>query len=161
MGAENIMDNLSIVLKALADETRFKIINILITHNYCVGALAHHLGISKAAVSQHLQILRKAGLVKGEKSSYWTHYSVEKEVLILVAEALKRITTQPVNHEHICHQHLKNTDVTERRGTKMCNCNCSCERPEKLKESPGKCTPEQIKECHGDVQDHPCESKTE
>lgn len=154
------MNDLSVILKALADETRFKIINILITHNYCVGALAYNLGISKAAVSQHLQTLRKAGLVKGEKNGYWTHYSVEKELLIMVAEELKKITTQPSYHEHVCHQkYSRKADTGERREAKMCNCNC--ERPEKLKESPEKCTPEQIQKCHGDVKDHPCQGKKE
>ena len=33
---------------------------------------------------------------------------------------------------------------------------CYCEHPEKLKGKPEECTPEQIKECHGEVQDHPC-----
>ena len=32
----------------------------------------------------------------------------------------------------------------------------SCEHPEKLKGKPEDCTPEQIKECHGDVKEHPC-----
>jgi len=32
-----------------------------------VGALAHRLRVSKAAISQHLQVLRKAGPVKDEK----------------------------------------------------------------------------------------------
>lgn len=31
-----------------------------------------------------------------------------------------------------------------------------CEHPDKLKGKPGECTPEQIKECHGDVKEHPC-----
>ena len=31
-----------------------------------------------------------------------------------------------------------------------------CEHPEKLKGKPGECRPEQIKECHGDVKEHPC-----
>ena len=34
-----------------------------------------------------------------------------------------------------------------------------CEHPEKLKSRPGECTPEQIKKCHGDVKEHPCENK--
>ena len=32
-----------------------------------------------------------------------------------------------------------------------------CLKPEKLKGKPGECTPEQIKECHGDKRRHPCE----
>jgi len=36
-----------------------------------------------------------------------------------------------------------------------------CEHPEKLKGKPGECTPEQIKECHGEGVEHPCvEEKT-
>jgi hypothetical protein len=32
----------------------------------------------------------------------------------------------------------------------------ACEHPEKLKGKPGECTPEQIRECHRDVKEHPC-----
>jgi len=38
-------------------------------------------------------------------------------------------------------------------------CKESCQHPEKLKGKPGECTPEQIKECHGDTKNHPCEEK--
>ena len=38
-------------------------------------------------------------------------------------------------------------------------CKSGCEFPEKLKETPEKCTPEQIKECHGDTKNHPCAEK--
>ena len=31
-----------------------------------------------------------------------------------------------------------------------------CEHPEKLKGAPGECSPEQIRECHGDDKTHPC-----
>ena len=72
-------------LKALADENRLRILKMLINSDLCVGALAKHLGISKPAVSQHLQILRKAGLVKGEKCGYWTHYLVDRQALSAIA----------------------------------------------------------------------------
>lgn len=35
-----------------------------------------------------------------------------------------------------------------------------CQKPEKLKGRPEECSPEQIKECHGDVEEHPCAPKT-
>jgi hypothetical protein len=31
-----------------------------------------------------------------------------------------------------------------------------CRKPETLKGKPGECSPEQIKECHGEVKEHPC-----
>ncbi|NPV81782.1 MAG: winged helix-turn-helix transcriptional regulator [Firmicutes bacterium] len=144
-------------LKALADETRFRIVNLLLTHDYCVGALARRLGISEAAVSQHLQILRKTGLIKGEKRGYWTHYSVERDVLRQIANDLQSMAAQPVQYEYVCRR-----ESTTRKGTvegreeAVCICECKCERPEKLKGKPGECSPEQIEECHGDKKDHPC-----
>ncbi len=33
-----------------------------------------------------------------------------------------------------------------------------CEHPEKLTGKPGECSPEQIRECHGDAERHPCVS---
>jgi ArsR family transcriptional regulator len=38
-------------------------------------------------------------------------------------------------------------------------CKENCQHPEKLKGKPGECTPEQIKECHGDATHHPCGEK--
>jgi len=90
-------------LKALADETRFRIIDVLLTHDLCVGALAGRLNISKAAVSQHLQILRKAGLVRGEKRGYWTHYSVNRNAIHDIAEELIQRAGQAPDFRMICH----------------------------------------------------------
>lgn len=44
----------------------------------------------------------------------------------------------------------------ERRADKMCE--CKCEHPE-LKPEKGKCSEQQIKECHGDEKEHPCEKE--
>jgi len=77
------------IFKAMADQNRLKLVDLLLTHDLCVGALASRLGISKPAISQHLKILRKAGLVRGEKRGYWTHYSVERKALFELADAIK------------------------------------------------------------------------
>jgi hypothetical protein len=41
----------------------------------------------------------------------------------------------------------------------MCEKKKCCEKPENLKGDPGKCSPEQIRECHGDAKQHPCAGK--
>jgi DNA-binding transcriptional ArsR family regulator len=89
-------------LKALADERRLKILQLLSTNDLCVGALAKHLGISKPAVSQHLQLLRKAGLVKGEKRGYWTHYIVDREALNQVASQISELAATERSNNTIC-----------------------------------------------------------
>lgn len=75
-------------LKAMADDTRFKIIELLLKRNYCVGALADLLYISEAAVSQHIKVLRDADLVTGEKKGYYMHYKVNHSTLRQLAGEL-------------------------------------------------------------------------
>ncbi len=140
------MDNY-VVLKALADKRRLKIIELLSSYDLCVGALSRHLGVSESSVSQHLRVLRKAGLVKGEKVGYWTHYRVERDVLVQLSRVLKEIACRPVNSYCI------------QGGEK---CMSKCEHPEELKgRKPGQCSPEQIEKCHGDSKNHPCTTKDE
>ena len=111
------MQELTGMLKALADETRLKIICLLLSHNFCVGALAHRLEISEAAVSQHLQILRKVGLVKGEKRGYWTHYSVQREMLNLAADKIRELALQPMQPNGNCHKNkLDSTECCKKGG---------------------------------------------
>ncbi|NMD37274.1 MAG: winged helix-turn-helix transcriptional regulator [Christensenellaceae bacterium] len=82
---------MQIILKAMADETRLKILNLLLANNYCVGALAKNLDISEAAVSQHLKVLREAGLLSGQKKGYYMHYSVNRNVLRDLADKINKL----------------------------------------------------------------------
>ena len=79
------MDDMTVVLKAVADQTRLKIVNMLLRRNYCVRALARHLGLTESAVSQHLKVLRDAGLIVGEKRGYFMHYDVDRRQLRALA----------------------------------------------------------------------------
>jgi ArsR family transcriptional regulator len=142
------MDPFIKLLKALADETRLKIVNLLSAHDLCVGALADRLGISPAAVSQHLQVMRKAGIVKGEERGYWTHYAVEKAALELVAERFSEAANQAVGLQSACPRAFPMASNTE-EGRDNAMCKGCCEHPEKLKDKPENCTPEQIKEWPG------------
>lgn len=78
-------------MKALADQTRFSIVQMLLLQDFCVGGLARTLDISEAAVSQHLRNLKDVGLVTGEKNGYFTHYRVERNVLTALAGALSEL----------------------------------------------------------------------
>ena len=100
------------VLKAIADETRMKILTMLLNRNYCVRALARNLELTEATISQHLKVLREAGLLVGEKRGYFMHYDVEKKVLRELAgelEALTDIERKPCTpaqsgcHSEHCH----------------------------------------------------------
>lgn len=82
------MEELAVKLKALADEKRLKILDVLLKKDYCVKALARELDLSESAVSQHLKKLREAGLVVGEKKGYWVHYVVQVNEVMELGERL-------------------------------------------------------------------------
>ena len=54
-------------LKALADENRMLLLRLLLLRGCCVRGLARQLGISPAGVSQHLKVLREAGLIDSHR----------------------------------------------------------------------------------------------
>lgn len=79
------IDELVPFYKALADETRLRLIRLLAQQQpgraLCVGRLAQKLGVSSSAVSQHLRILKDLGLVQGEREGYRLHYYLDRERL--------------------------------------------------------------------------------
>ncbi|MFW5894874.1 MAG: ArsR/SmtB family transcription factor [Bacillota bacterium] len=92
------------IMKALGDRTRFQIVKHLMEHDYCVNALVKRLDATQSAVSQHLKILRDAGLVKGEKRGYYTHYRIEHDQLQKVTDTLMKLmnTKRKADHGSEC-----------------------------------------------------------
>jgi ArsR family transcriptional regulator, arsenate/arsenite/antimonite-responsive transcriptional repressor len=60
--------------KALADETRIRIIGALQGRELCVCQLIELLGLAPSTVSKHLSILRNARLIEGRKQGRWMYY---------------------------------------------------------------------------------------
>ena len=81
------IETLAESLKALADPTRLKIVKLLGECNtgicnggpLCVNALAGQLQITQSAVSQHLRVLKAAGLVRGTRQGNFMHYVLSRE----------------------------------------------------------------------------------
>ncbi len=90
--------------KALSDETRLEIISMLYKYGFCVGALARQLNISEAAVSQHLKVLKGAGLVTGEKRGVYTYYRLNSEQLRSTAARISEFAARRKRYE--CCQHI-------------------------------------------------------
>ena len=82
------------MFKLLAVETRVKIIDLL-KFKGPLGAknIAELIGITPAAVSQHLKILRQAGLVRNERKGYWIPYSIDQEALENCRQVLNEVCT--------------------------------------------------------------------
>lgn len=75
--------------KALADESRIRILGALRSHELCVCQLIELLGLAPSTVSKHLSILRNARLVDSRKQGRWMYYRLAGDnAPYQVAEAL-------------------------------------------------------------------------
>ena len=70
------MRELVTTLKALSDETRLRIINILYEQELCVCDIMETLQVTQTKASRHLSLLKNAGLVMDRKQAQWVYYSL-------------------------------------------------------------------------------------
>jgi len=81
------------LFKIFCVDKRIEIIEHLKNGSMNVNSLADLLKISPSAVSQHLRVLKSAGLVIDERKGYWIHYSLNKGALEKARQRLNRICT--------------------------------------------------------------------
>ncbi|MBI5204891.1 MAG: winged helix-turn-helix transcriptional regulator [Nitrospirae bacterium] len=81
------------LFKILSVDKRIEIVERLKKEPMSVNALAEALGITQSAVSQHLRVLKSAGLVRDERQGYWIYYSLNKDALEKCRQRLNRICT--------------------------------------------------------------------
>jgi DNA-binding transcriptional ArsR family regulator len=74
-------DELSVVFQALADPTRRAIISRLRSGTTTVGELAEPFRMSRPAISQHLKVLERAGLIERTTDAQWRRCSLRTEPL--------------------------------------------------------------------------------
>jgi DNA-binding transcriptional ArsR family regulator len=100
------------MFKALSVETRVKMLDLLKSKGP-LGAksMAESIGISPAAISQHLKILKQAGLVKSERKGYWIPYTVDEGARECCRQVLNEVCT--------------------------CGCQGTCNFGEKVQDEPG------------------------
>ena len=90
------MKNIVDILKALSDETRLRIINLLYLKELCVCDIVETLNITQTKASRHLQYLKNAGLVEDRKSAQWVYYSMAEisDIKFLDSLIYENIRTQ-------------------------------------------------------------------
>jgi len=88
-----------LIFQALSVEKRAEIIRLLSAQRLCVGALSHLLKISPGAVSQHLRILRSAGLVKSTRCGYFLHYELASGARKRCRDAMNSLFTTKTNQK--------------------------------------------------------------
>lgn len=85
---------LEVILKALADRNRLRILNLLLKCELCVCDIEEILELSQSNVSRHLNKLSQSGLLDSRKEAQWVFYMINKnfreqhEVLIQYLESI-------------------------------------------------------------------------
>ena len=77
-----------VVFKALSDENRLEILELLSDGQKCACILLEKLDIQQPTLSHHMKILYEAGLVDRYKAGKWTHYSLSEDG----GKALKKLS---------------------------------------------------------------------
>lgn len=77
---------MNLILKALGDETRRRILEILKQGDKTAGEIAEQFDITKPSISHHLNILKQAGLVLDERRGQNIYYSINTSVMEDVLE---------------------------------------------------------------------------
>ena len=70
------MQNFIKPFKALSDETRLRILNVVVQRECCVCEVMQALEISQSRASRNLRILEDAGFLKSHRVGAWVHYSL-------------------------------------------------------------------------------------
>lgn len=81
--------NDTIIFKALCDENRLSILELLKGGEKCACVLMEELNIAQSALSYHMKILCESGIVTSRQEGKWTHYTISKSGR---EYAIKRLT---------------------------------------------------------------------
>lgn len=83
---------LTLLFRALGDETRLRIVALLAHGELCVCHLEKALDLSQPNVSRQLGILRSAGVVEARREGTWVYYSLSEQSHAIVESQLETLT---------------------------------------------------------------------
>lgn len=76
------------LFKALGDETRLAIVQMLVGKELCVCDILNAFDMSQPAISHHLKLLRQAGVVLDAREGKWIYYSLNPATINLMSAVL-------------------------------------------------------------------------
>jgi DNA-binding transcriptional ArsR family regulator len=84
------LEKKALLFKALGDPTRIRIVELLCDcDTLCVNAIAERTGARQSMISQHLKILKTAGLVSSSREGFHIHYRIDRNTLAELHEMMK------------------------------------------------------------------------
>ena len=76
--------NYALFMKALSNETRLKIFDMLADGELCACEILEEFSITQPTLSYHMKILSESGLVDSRRDGVWMRYSINKENLEMI-----------------------------------------------------------------------------
>ena len=102
--------------EVVAEESRRRILDLLVEEERAVGDLADRLALSQPTVSKHLKVLREAGLVEARIDAQRRIYRVQPEPLREIDEWLTPYRRRWAAHLNALERHLEIMDGNEQEG---------------------------------------------
>lgn len=81
----------ALMFKALGDETRLKILTMLIKEKTCACKLLEEFHFTQPALSYHMKQLTDSGLVDGTKDGKWVYYSINAKRLDFLKKFVSKL----------------------------------------------------------------------
>lgn len=89
--AGNYTDNAN-VFKALSDENRLKVLELLLDGEKCVSELLEKMSIGQSTLSHHIKLMCVSGIIKSRKAGTATYYSINPDGAVSAIELLSKLT---------------------------------------------------------------------
>lgn len=96
MDSKNYAD-FAALFKALSDETRLKIIDMLSCGELCACDILKPFNITQPTLSYHMKILTECGIVNADRRGAWMHYTLNDEVVKQIYDYWKYLTSDKKN----------------------------------------------------------------
>ena len=107
--------------KALSDETRLRILNILLERECCVCEVMQVLDLSQSRTSRHLITLCDAGFLKFRRQGLWAMYSIDRESMDKCHIDLARIVQEALKDNEMAILDRQKLANTEKIGLTVCS----------------------------------------
>ena len=101
------MNELVRISAALADATRLTLLSACLDRELCACQLVALAGLSNAAVSKHLSLLRDAGLLQSRKQGRWVHYRLHDTPSPAAADAIAWVRAHGGQSARATHERME------------------------------------------------------
>ena len=106
--------------KALSDDTRLRILNLLLERECCVCEVMQVLNVSQTRASRNLNILLDAGFLKVRKEGLWAYYSIETDYSANYLSLLLKAVAQGLKDNKVAISDKEHLKEAERLGPESC-----------------------------------------